>query len=322
MPAAAMFARITGRSKASKEAVSRTAAAPAATAGDLPRPGAKRRRRCLKLSASERESIPSLLEPYRYRARSSSEWESIDHELQLTIQVRDHMETKGHTLYQVQCTLSSVRDVTVPSFTWACQRRLDHIRKGLHDVAKEHMGSFYAGCFKGAPFAHRGGIAGTTKRLDVWCARFARCVNSGAAPPFVVAQALKLLHAPQYLPGLDDVGTWSGSVLGSGDRLTKDAGLTDADTTDAEATGGEDADEDDDVYESDWESDSEASDDLGSAADESPEPGSMEDSDGAETADVDDLTDGDDLWRAALLDGIAMEDSLDQFMRLAAQGLR
>lgn len=244
-------------------------------------------------------------------ARSSSEWENIDHELQLTIQVRGHMETKGRTLYQVQCTLSSVRDDTVPVLTWACQRRLDHLRKGLHDVAKEHMGSYYTGCFKGAPFAHRGGIAGTTKRLDVWCARFARCVSSGAAPPLVVAQALKLLHAPRYVPGLDDVGTWSGSVLGSGDGLTKDAGLTDADTTDAEeATGGED----DESYESDWESDSEASDDLSSVTSECPAPGMEDSDDGAcsGTADVDDLC----------LDGIAMEDSLDQFLRLAAQGLR
>ncbi|CAK0857828.1 unnamed protein product [Prorocentrum cordatum] len=213
------------------------------------------------------------------------------------------METKGHTLYQVQCTLTSARDSMAPALTWACQRRLDHIRKGLHDVAKDKLGGFYAGCFKGAPFAHRGGVAGTTKRLDVWCARLARCINSGAAPPLVVAQALKLLHAPRYVPGFDDVGTWN-------DRLTKDAGFTDADTTDAEATGGED----DEVYESDWESDSEASDDLSSVADESLAPGVEDFDSGADsgTADVDDLC----------LDGIAMEDSLDQFMRLAAQGLR
>jgi hypothetical protein len=308
-----MLAILTRRSKKNKEIVGDVPADPAAAAGKAKKAKPRSRRRCLKLSRAEHQSIPALLEPYRYQARSSSEWQTVQHELKITIQVRDHVEVKGRTTYQVQCTLSS-EDETVPVMTWGCQRRLQHLRKGLHDVAKQQMGSFYAGCFKGAPFAHRGGILGTTRRLDAWCARLARCINSGAVPPLVVAQTLKLLDAPKFMPGLDSSSTPTSPVFGCVGRTSKDSGLEGADTTDAEVCGEDDAESECESYESDWESDSEFSDDADSVAEDLPSSGDEALADD----EVDALHNAGDLQVSDLVRD--KEDSLDEFMRLAAQG--
>ena len=134
-----------------------------------------------------------------------------------------------------------------PYLTWSGKRRLQHLRKGLHDIAKRELGSAYKEYFKDAPFAHRGGIRGTTKRLNAWCARLAECISSRALPPVVVAQTLKLLDVPTHRGYEESLAV---KVIAP----TKVDNATDVSTTEAELTEG--ATSDCSSYESDFESES------------------------------------------------------------------
>merc|ERR1712048_334037 len=51
--------------------------------------------------------------------------------------------------------------------------------------------------FNGAPFAHKGGLPGTTARLRRWLSTLAKCINSGICPPSVVGLTLGFLNTPE-----------------------------------------------------------------------------------------------------------------------------
>lgn len=114
----------------------------------------------------------------------------------LALQIDDHQELESHTFYEVECTL------TVPGVTedlwWKASRRLEQMRQQLHDPVKEGLGpDQYARHFVSSHFAPRGGLPGTTARLNKWCDALAACVNSRECPPRIVAHTLAFLSAPK-----------------------------------------------------------------------------------------------------------------------------
>lgn len=208
----------------------------------------KSKRRSLKLSTAERSAVPAIIEPYRYKAQNEREWQNAATPAVqpcLQIHMMSHSEAKLHTYYHFECSLSMSRD-EAPYLKWSGKRRLQHLRKGLHDLSKREMGVSYKKHFKDAPFAHRGGVRGTTKRLNAWCSRLADGVNLLVVPPLVVAQTLKLLGAP-VIPGLSSCDK---------DGAARYDSFESASTTDAEFTEG--AESDCSSYESDFESESES----------------------------------------------------------------
>lgn len=114
----------------------------------------------------------------------------------LALQIDDHQELEYHTFYAVECTL------TVPGVTgdlwWKAPRRLEQMREELHDPVKEGLGpDGYARFFESSHFASRGGLPGTTARLNKWCGALAACMNSRECPPWIVAHTLAFLSAPK-----------------------------------------------------------------------------------------------------------------------------
>jgi len=79
---------------------------------------------------------------------------------------------------------------------WHAQKRLVHLREGLHDPLADRLGKDYSRLFSKAPFALHGGPKGTSARLTKWLARLADCVNRGSVEPEVVALILRYLDAP------------------------------------------------------------------------------------------------------------------------------
>eukprot|EP00928_Gymnodinium_smaydae_P020197 TRINITY_DN17811_c0_g2_i5.p1 TRINITY_DN17811_c0_g2~~TRINITY_DN17811_c0_g2_i5.p1 ORF type:complete len:239 (+),score=38.13 TRINITY_DN17811_c0_g2_i5:61-717(+) len=111
---------------------------------------------------------------------------------QLRALVRGHQEMEGHTFYNIQCSL-----VLCGSFVleWEAPRRLLQLREGLHAPLKESLGAVtYKKCFRHAHFACRGGLPGTTSRLNAWFQALAELVNSGGCAPGDLAYILQFLR--------------------------------------------------------------------------------------------------------------------------------
>merc|ERR1719215_2288712 len=112
----------------------------------------------------------------------------------LELGVTGHREVDGHTMYTVRCSLA-LRGAR--HMEWEVARPLARFRTELHDGVKAELADAYAQHFDGAPFAPRGGLPGTTARLAAWSAALASCINSGGAPPRVVALTLRFLEVPE-----------------------------------------------------------------------------------------------------------------------------
>lgn len=138
------------------------------------------------------------MRPYGYAVASPERWcvrpSKSPGKPTLRLLVTGHTELEGHTFYCLQCWLA-VEDPPV-RLDWTAQRRLLQLREELHDAAKNELGGSYMHVFSKAPFAKRGGPSGTTSRLQVWLETLAACINTGKAPPALVAQVLLFLDAP------------------------------------------------------------------------------------------------------------------------------
>lgn len=203
--------------------------------------------------ADRAAAIPALLAPYGYEAQSDVAWDTGADPLrgpQLNVKVSCHAEVGKHTHYRLDCTLTRNGEQT-SRLHWTAERRLKQLRMGLHNAVKKELGSSYDTHFKGARFAHHGGVNGTTARLDAWCFRFAACANARQITPLMVAQALKLLGAPAH-GGHKSFPSVDYKVSSS------DAGASTA--ASASELGEEDFLSECESYESDFESDSEVSD--------------------------------------------------------------
>jgi len=149
------------------------------------------------------DTLPPFLARYGYAAESSLAWkagpgedsgDAANHP-KLELHVQRHEEAEGHTLYVVDCSISSPK---VRHLGWSVKRRLRFLREGLHDSVKEQLGSGpYEQHFAGAPFAHKGGLPGTTSRLNAWCTALASCVNARGCLPSTVAMILHFLEVPE-----------------------------------------------------------------------------------------------------------------------------
>jgi len=143
----------------------------------------------------DRSKVPLFLEPYGYIARNSLEWwESPVPEIR--IQVKGHSKNAGHKFYHIECSLNKPGQWHSPFLSWRCSRRLSQLRTGLHDMAKQELGSSYRVCFDGVHFASKLAPAGTTQKLDTWCQRLANSINSKSVAPVVAASSLRALCAP------------------------------------------------------------------------------------------------------------------------------
>lgn len=147
-------------------------------------------------------AVPFLAK-FGYRAESAMAWQitnglenSVEKHPQLEIRVMGHEETDGHTFYQLAC---SHLDVSTGRKTdWQVLRRLRDLREGLHDHIKEQLGvEAYDKYFGSTPFALKGGLPGTTGRLDKWCSAVAACTNARGCCPGTVAVILLCLEAPE-----------------------------------------------------------------------------------------------------------------------------
>jgi len=144
------------------------------------------------------DMVSLYLAPFGYMVASPEEWRQTPKRSfgtpTLALSVNGHEERGSHTYYDVHCWFVAKK----PSLhlEWLAQRRLASLREELHDIVKNELGKSYGDVFGKAPFAKRGGFAGTTLRLQRWLEVLAACVNDGTAPPALVAQVLLFLGAP------------------------------------------------------------------------------------------------------------------------------
>lgn len=140
--------------------------------------------------------VVSYLESFGYFASDLEQWDTLASapRPKLTFTMLDHREIDGHTYYGVKCHLLVRRGASVE---WHKQRRLLHLRDGIHDMVRKHFGEDYDSMFGEARFARRGGLPGTTTRLQAWLQQLAECVHSGTVPPVLVARVLQFFEAPK-----------------------------------------------------------------------------------------------------------------------------
>eukprot|EP00439_Symbiodinium_sp_Y106_P002332 s9849_g1.t1 len=144
-------------------------------------------------------AVAGFLEGYGYEARADLDvWALRPGSATapvMAFEVAGHEERGGHTWYQMKCSLMAPR--SVPALRWKVERRLSSLREELHDRIKDSLGSSYANYFGKTPFALKGGLPGTTARLNLWFGSLAEVVNRGDAQPSVVALLLLFLEAPE-----------------------------------------------------------------------------------------------------------------------------
>mmetsp|Transcript_82460 Transcript_82460/g.267105 ORF Transcript_82460/g.267105 Transcript_82460/m.267105 type:complete len:521 (+) Transcript_82460:408-1970(+) len=148
-------------------------------------------------------AVASYLEAYGYCAADAEAWKVRPGQRlpgawsggapRLELRVSGHEELDGKTFYRLSCSLSNA----LVRADWTALRRLTQLREDLHDAVKHDLGpDAYTVRFANAPFAHHGGLRGTTARLDAWFQAFAGCINGGTAKPSLVALTLYFLEAP------------------------------------------------------------------------------------------------------------------------------
>jgi len=153
---------------------------------------------CFHFKLREQPDTISFLEEYGYTPLDANAWkEQIEGEAkptpELKIQVERHIEISDCTWYVMQCSLS-LEDAF--HIQWCPKRRCCHMRHLLHDEVKNRMGDEYPTHFASAPFAGRFSWPGTTERLDSWTKALAEYINTGTAPPSIVALTLSFLEPP------------------------------------------------------------------------------------------------------------------------------
>lgn len=218
--------------------------------------------------------VREYLEGFGYLATDAQSWEDLPQDevpegvarsgAWIALGIAEHAEKNGHTSYQIECSLAVHGSKTVD---WQVGRRLQHIRKFWYDRVKVELGEAYNQHFEDAHFAHRGGRNGTSKRLHVWCSRLAACINAGQLSPAIVALTLRFLGAPSLPSGCCEDN--SNSCSGSNSHCSTAAPADESDYTSCrsprcsedESVGrAGDGDGSDEDYESDFETDSEYSD--------------------------------------------------------------
>lgn len=117
----------------------------------------------------------------------------------LSVQVTGHEEDEGSTWYQLQCssTPSGCEQVN-----WCTRMRLCKVRECIHHPVKEALADLYPQYFADTPFARRGGLPGSTARLQAWFASVGKCIEEEALPERIFTELVQILAAPPSRPAL------------------------------------------------------------------------------------------------------------------------
>lgn len=151
------------------------------------------------------DTLAPFLARYGYAAQGGSAWQLVreansegpapERHPHLELHLRGHIEEQGHTLYEVESLLAAH---PAPQVSFLVRRRLCQFREALHDPIKVHLGAAaYDRHFGTSPFAKKGGLPGTTARLQGWCAALAACANSRGCPPGTLALVLHFFEVPE-----------------------------------------------------------------------------------------------------------------------------
>jgi len=141
-------------------------------------------------------SLVAYLGSYGFFSSDAGNWSKAENDIsQLDLDVLSHHEEDGHTYYTILCRL---RGLEGDGWTleWEPKRRLAQLRDSLHDPVKESLGGLYDHYFAAARFALRGGLPGTTDRLQAWCRVLANCISNCLVSPGTVATTLLFLQPP------------------------------------------------------------------------------------------------------------------------------
>jgi len=159
-------------------------------------------------------AVPGFLNVYGFEAEDASAWGPAREPLgsQLQLRVVEHLEVDGLTWYCIECALERP---SIATLHWRAPRRLSHFQAFLHGPIKEVLGDAYVRLFDDACFAQRGGLPGTTRRLDAWCGRLAQHLNLRQLSPVVCGLTLHFLGPPL---------TWSPGCPGARRMAERDDG--------------------------------------------------------------------------------------------------
>jgi len=150
------------------------------------------------------EGVPEFLHAYGYRATDASTWlvappgTGSEPAPRLELHVTGHEDRRRQTWYTIVCTLERHGCTRLE---WRARRRVSILRDELYSRVKFEIGqckgfSPAARHFEDVPFALKGGLPGTTTRLDSWFGALAVCINTGGALPATVARVVQFLEAP------------------------------------------------------------------------------------------------------------------------------
>ena len=130
-----------------------------------------------------------------------------------TVEVTGHHEVDGHTMYVIEGTAGDA--------SWRAEKRLVELR-ALHDRVVESLGRpRYDTLFAGACFASRGGLPGTTGKLNCWCKRLFESL--GDVPDELRAFVFESLGAPRENLIRDQSASMQRCVDGTGvEAIAKD----------------------------------------------------------------------------------------------------
>eukprot|EP00929_Paragymnodinium_shiwhaense_P048062 TRINITY_DN24357_c0_g1_i1.p1 TRINITY_DN24357_c0_g1~~TRINITY_DN24357_c0_g1_i1.p1 ORF type:complete len:358 (+),score=59.47 TRINITY_DN24357_c0_g1_i1:50-1123(+) len=160
----------------------------------------------LQFLGEKRVDVPLMpyLRQYGFHAINSTQWwnspPDADEEWpfqDIRMEVDGHDEQDGHTQYHIRVSLTppeTGKDACAPMLEWVADRRLKQIREDWYDRMSGSWPQHKE--FMDEPFAARGGLPGTTAKLDGWMKGIARCINCKQAPPLFVAEMLVFLDAP------------------------------------------------------------------------------------------------------------------------------
>lgn len=154
-------------------------------------------------------AVAPYLEAYGYAAADAETWRPVPLDQgassipRLSFVVAGHEEVLGHTWYVLACSLELSTDegngAATRRLDWQARRRLVQLREQLHDRVKALIGETrYSQIFADARFAPKGGLPGTTARLNGWFAALAASINQGRAPPSLTAVVFQFLDIPEF----------------------------------------------------------------------------------------------------------------------------
>jgi len=140
--------------------------------------------------------LRGYLARYGYSAMDAASWEPLPEAIPtLEVSVSGHEEQDGHTWYILGCSVF-LPGIAEP-LSWEGRQRLAALRERWHDPVKATLGPNYDFHFGGTPFASKGGLPGTTARLQGWCGTLVSCINRHAVPPSIVFLTFQFLEAPE-----------------------------------------------------------------------------------------------------------------------------